>query len=45
MTAKWFYLEDYPELPTKAVDKSVDKYCSTRLNYGFYCNFVNLTKN
>jgi len=43
MTAKLLYLGDYLELPTKAVDKSVDKYFLTALNRGFYCSFVNLT--
>jgi hypothetical protein len=45
MTAKLLYLEDNSELPTKAVDKSVEKYFSMTLNYGFYCGFVNLAKN
>jgi hypothetical protein len=45
MTAKWLYLENNLELPTKDVDKSVEKYFSMVVNYGFYCSFVNLTRN
>lgn len=45
MTAKWLYLENNSELPTKAVDKSVEKYFPMTLNCGFYCGFVNLAKN
>lgn len=44
MSAKLLYLGDYFELPTKAVDKSVDKDFLTALNCGFYYSFINLTK-